>query len=260
MLRTGARSGNAENRPLNALPEQMRIPVIRIQIAALPLLLAAVTAVPAQSPAKPPSGQNPASSQQPAPKPDPNAFPEDTTSVPVIPAAATPAMVENGADAANTSAFPAADRDPARSPEDPAEEASGSNSESSSSFSGMDRLLPAPDADKNVKPKKQPTQQESAAQNIEVGSYYLDRKNWKAALSRYQSALVLDPENPEVYWGLGEAARHLGDYANARSYYRLLLDYDPDGPHGKQARKLLKDPTLADVGLPVAAHNADAPK
>jgi hypothetical protein len=29
-----------------------------------------------------------------------------------------------------------------------------------------------------------------------------------------------------------------------------LLDYDPDGPHGKQARKELKDPAIAN------AHNA----
>jgi hypothetical protein len=238
----------------------MEIPVMRIRIAALPLLLAAVTVavgqLSAQSPGKPASGP-----QQSAPQSGSNPFPEDTSSVPVIPTTATPASVENGVDSANTRAFPAADRDPARSPEDTAADAvSTQNGESSSSFSGMDGLLPPPDLDAKAKSKKQPTARETAAQNIEVGSYYLDRKNWKAALSRYQSALVLDPENPDVYWGLGEAERHLGDYANARVHYRQLLDYDPDGPHGKQARKLLKDPALADVGLPVSAHNADTPK
>ncbi len=228
---------------------------MRIRTAALPLLFAAITAVTAQL-----SAQSPSKPSSP-PQSGSNPFPEDTSSVPVIPTTATPASLDNGANAANTTAFPAADRDPARSPEDTGEYADSTQSgESSSSFSGMDRLLPSPDADAKVKPKKQPTAQESAAQNIEVGSYYLDRRNWKAALSRYQSALVLDPENPDVYWGLGEAERHLGDYANARTYYRQLLDYDPDGPHGKQARKLLKDPSLADAGLPVAAHNTDAPK
>lgn len=215
---------------------------------AIALLLAA-TAATLQLAAQTPAKQNTPTSQQPAQKADPNAFPEDTSSIPVIPTTATPASLDNNTD--NSAAFPAADRDPARSPEDPAQESA--SGESSSSFTGIDRLLPAPDADKNLKPKKQPTAQESAAQNIEVGSYYLDRKNWKAALSRYQSALVLDPENPDVYWGLAEAERHLGDYANARAHYRQLLDYDPDGPHGKQARKLLKDPSLADVGLPAAS-------
>ena len=32
---------------------------------------------------------------------------------------------------------------------------------------------------------------ETAKEDISVGKYYLDQKNWKAALSRFQSALVL---------------------------------------------------------------------
>jgi tetratricopeptide (TPR) repeat protein len=59
--------------------------------------------------------------------------------------------------------------------------------------------------------------------------------------------MVLDPENPEVYWGLAEAERHLGDFARAKENYLKLLDYDPDGPHGKQARKELNDPALANA-------------
>ncbi len=78
-----------------------------------------------------------------------------------------------------------------------------------------------------------------------MGGYYLDRKNWKAALSRFESAMVLDPENPEVYWGLAEAEHHLGNFADAKAHYLKLLDYDPDGPHGRQARKELKEPEIA---------------
>ena len=85
---------------------------------------------------------------------------------------------------------------------------------------------------------------EASAEDITVGDYYLDKKNWKAALSRFQSAMVLAPDDPEVYWGLAEAERHLGDLASARDHYLKLLDYDPDGPHGKEARKALKDPNL----------------
>jgi tetratricopeptide (TPR) repeat protein len=57
--------------------------------------------------------------------------------------------------------------------------------------------------------------------------------------------MVLDPENPEVYWGMGEAERNLGRYAEARKNFETLLDYDPDGKHGKQVRKLLKEPAMA---------------
>jgi tetratricopeptide (TPR) repeat protein len=99
---------------------------------------------------------------------------------------------------------------------------------------------------------KQQTHKEAAAEDINVGSYYLDKKNWRAAQSRYQSAMVLDPENPEVYWGLAESAYHLGDLAAARGYYLKVFEYDPDGPHGKQLKKILKDPALLNAKAIVA--------
>ena len=108
---------------------------------------------------------------------------------------------------------------------------------------------------------KEPAHQESASEDINVGGYYLDKKNWHAALSRFQSAMVLDPENPDVYWGLAEAERHLGDFADARSYYQKVVDYDPDSKHGKESIKALKDPEIANAKT--AAHgqpSADAPK
>jgi tetratricopeptide (TPR) repeat protein len=142
-----------------------------------------------------------------------------------------------------------------RSPDDPAPANAGDQGEaSSSSLSGLERLLPKAEDDQPDKKKKllfkEPTHEEAATEDINVGGYYLQTKNWKAALSRFESALVLDPENPEVYWGLAQAQHHLGDFASAKANYLKLLDYDPDGPHGKQARKELKDPAIAN------AHNA----
>jgi len=72
---------------------------------------------------------------------------------------------------------------------------------SSSSLSGLERLLPRPEDDQPEKKKKllfkEPTHEEAATEDINVGGYYLQTKNWKAALSRFESALVLDPENPK---------------------------------------------------------------
>jgi tetratricopeptide (TPR) repeat protein len=137
-----------------------------------------------------------------------------------------------------------------RSPDDPPPAAgSALTDDASSSQKGMEKLLPQPDDEQPEKHRKllakEPTHQEASSKDIEVGVYYLETRNWKAALSRFESAMVLDPENPEVYWGLAEAERHLGDFASAKGYYLKLLDYDPDGPHGKEARKALKDPALA---------------
>ncbi|MGA2674845.1 MAG: tetratricopeptide repeat protein [Terracidiphilus sp.] len=207
----------------------------------------------AQKPAAaPPSGANP--------------FPEDTNSVPVLPTKDTPMPSEAGSADFGRIPLPGEDADPVRSPDDAAPAAgSAQDQNSSSSLAGLDTLLPKPEDDqpgrKGKLTVKEPTHKEAAATDINVGQYYLERKDWKAALSRFESAMVLDPENPEVYWGLAESERHLGNLADARAYYAKLLDYDPDGPHGKQARKVMKDPALAAAQNPASAKPAaDSPR
>ncbi len=117
----------------------------------------------------------------------------------------------------------------------------------------MDKLLPVPGDDTKPQGKHRkleveaPEHQETSAEDIEVGNYELDRKNWKAALSRFESALVLAPDEPEVYWGLAESARHLGNLADARGYYQKVALYDPDSRHGKDAIKALKEPEIANA-------------
>jgi hypothetical protein len=197
------------------------------------------------------SSQNKSASQT-APQTGSNPFPVDTSNVPVMPSSGTAAVPEgtgNGADS-GAAAIAGEDSDPARSPDDAAP-ASGDGNQESSSLTGLDRLVPAADDEptgrKGKQAAKEPEHQETASEDINVGSYYLDEKNWKAALSRYQSAMVLDPENPDVYWGLAEAERNLGQFAGARAHYQRVVDYDPDSKHGKEARKALKEPKIANA-------------
>jgi hypothetical protein len=189
-----------------------------------------------------------------------NAFPEDTSNVPVVSAKS---MAEGDSSAAEGRplALPGADYDPVRSPDDASEPEDVTGDNSSSSSSGMDKLLPTSGddvPDRKRKPgAKEPTRVEAATEDISVGEYYLERKNWRAALSRFESAMVLAPENPDVFWGLAEADRHLGDFAAARKYYQTVVDYDPDSKHGKDARKALKEPEIANArATPPAAPGA----
>jgi tetratricopeptide (TPR) repeat protein len=220
------------------------------ELVALRGLLA--QAPPAQN--KPPETQPASKSQKPATESNP--FPEDTTSVPVLPNGNAPAVADIPSYAHTPSTLPGADVDPVRSPDDPQPDSADVQGFSSSA-TGLDRVLPPSDADvdrgKKSKGQPAPEHQETAADDESVGAYYLSTKNWKAALSRYESAVVLDPENPEVYWGLGEAQRHLGQFAEARASYEKLVDYDPDSKHGKEAKKLLKDPELANAPTASAA-------
>jgi hypothetical protein len=197
-------------------------------------------------------GQKPATgAPQPGKTSSTNPFPEDTSTVPVMPTKTTPALPEGTFGAADAGLpLPGEDSDPVRSPDDPAPvAASGPEEDSSSSLTGMESLLPKPEDEESGKKRKlsvkEPSHQEAASKDIEVGGYYLDRKNWRAALSRFESAMVLDPENPDVYWGLAEADRHLGNLADARTNYQKVAEYDPDSRHGKEAIKALKEPEIA---------------
>jgi tetratricopeptide (TPR) repeat protein len=150
-------------------------------------------------------------------------------------------------------ALPAGDVDPVQSPDDAA--AAGDTqpvSGFSSSSSGLGSLLPGPDDEPQGKHGRQqgqaePEHQETAKEDETVAKYYLDSKDWRAALSRFQSAMVLDPDNPDVYWGLAESEHHLGNYADARANYLKVMEYDPGSRHAKDAAKALKEPELANA-------------
>ncbi len=191
-----------------------------------------------------------------------NPFPEDTNSVPVVPTSGEPAPAPpraTNSESTVTTSLLKDDSDPVHSPDDPPPDASGSDSGFSSSLSGSN--------DVNIPDEAKPTghrqlnapdtvHQETAKEDEDVGAFELSRKNWKAALSRFQSALVTDPENPDVYWGMAEAQRALGDYASAKANYLKVMDYDPDSKHGKEAKRLLKDPQLANA--PAVSSNRPA--
>ncbi len=203
--------------------------------------------------------QPPAQSAPPHSPQDANPFPTDTNNVPVMPSHGEPDIPETPAGEGEGVHFslPSVDRDPAASPDAPAIEEQGGEpvSESSSGNSNLDSILPTPGDDENsggkrgrrgVSPTAAPPK-ETAAEDLSVGKYYLDNKNWRAALSRFQSAMVLAPDEPEVYWGLAESERHLGDLAAAKANYEKVAEYDPDSRHGKEARKALKDPEIANA-------------
>ncbi len=197
--------------------------------------------------------------QQLAPQPqhqNGNPFPEDEDSAPVLPSGSSAADTVPGETGAGPAA-PAVDRDPVRSPDDASAPGSADTQGFSSSTSGLDNILNPPDSD--IRPKKGGKGGDAAAdempretpkEDLDVGNYYMDNKDWKGALSRFQSALILAPDNPDVYWGLAECERHLGQYAQARENYLKVIEYDPDSHHAKEAKKALKNPEIANAKAP----------
>ena len=226
----------------------------------------------AQSNSNAPRQNSATQGNEPKSKQEANPFPEDTNTVPVLPSANSPAAPPetNTNDYGAASSLPGTDSDPVRSPDEAGSAVSDSGS--SSSDAGLDNLLkPPPDEEPSGKhPGKRQGKHgglddsdqphpESAKEDESVGSYYLDQKNWKAALSRYESAVVLDPENPDVYWGLAESQRHTGDYASAKANYQKVMEYDPDSKHSKEAKKILAQPEMANAKA-VSANMAPQPQ
>jgi tetratricopeptide (TPR) repeat protein len=206
--------------------------------------------------------QTPVQQQKPAQEANP--FPGENANAPVIPTDLSSVAAKDAVDYSKVT-LADADKDPVRSPD--GNTYTQSSAGSSSSSSGIDALIDAP-PDQERKHRRghdgeeeqEPVKKTGPAVDEEVGAYYLETKNWKGALSRFESALVLDPENPDVYWGLGEAQRHLGKLAEAKENYQKLVEYDPDSKHGKEARKLLKEPELANARAVAATTSAPAPQ
>jgi tetratricopeptide (TPR) repeat protein len=229
--------------------------------------LAVTVQVRAQAPAdggdseQQPAQKQPAAGQQQTapsnsnPQPESNPFPEDTTTVPVLPNRLdTDIPAAGSGDTRATLTVPTDDSDPVRSPEQ--SESTDTVEGFSSSQSGIDSVLPPDDEKETGKKSKKGSgviaapHTETAKEDINVGEFYLDKKNWRAALSRFQSALVLAPEEPDVYWGLAEANRHLGNFAEAKANYQKVIEYDPDSRHAKDARKALEDPQIEAAKAP----------
>lgn len=197
--------------------------------------------------------------QQSKPQKDANPFPTDTSDVPVMPSRENPEPPPppNGsysnADQIEDAHYPLqGDSDPVASPDEANPGEITDSQMSSSSAKSLDSILPPPDVEEPGKKGKHGDEidglpKENAAQDISVAKYYLDNKNWRAALSRYQSAMVLAPEDPEVYWGLAVSQHHMGNYAAARTNYEKVIEYDPDSKHAKDAKKALKEPELANA-------------
>lgn len=233
---------------------------VAARMAAVALVVCLGAATPGLAQANPPQQPGPSDQQKPAPKPpaQANPFPEDTNNVPVLPngnSSAAPAPTY----ATAPPAMPADDADPVRSPDDPTPGPSSSSEWSdSASAVPMDRIAPPTDEDTGRKKHRKgddqfempPVHKETAKEDESVGSLYLDQHNWRGALSRYESAVVLDPENPDVYWGLAEAQRNLGQFAAARQNYLKVMEYDPDSKHAREASKRLKEPALANAVAP----------
>jgi tetratricopeptide (TPR) repeat protein len=78
-----------------------------------------------------------------------------------------------------------------------------------------------------------------ALKDIEVGNYYFNRKNYKAALDRYKEALYYKDGDAVASYRLAVCQEKLGDKSEAKKYYAQYLKVLPEGPLAKDAQASL---------------------
>jgi tetratricopeptide (TPR) repeat protein len=78
-----------------------------------------------------------------------------------------------------------------------------------------------------------------AEKSIEIGDFYLRRKNYRAAASRYREALYWKDNDALAQFRLGQALEGLGQYAAACQSYDGYLKILPQGPLAGEAHQAL---------------------
>ena len=98
-----------------------------------------------------------------------------------------------------------------------------------------ERASPArPESDEETKPYTPP----SASKSVTVGDYYLKKKKYNAALSRYQEAVTTDPNYPPAYLGLGKVYEKIGLKQKALQAYQKYLDALPSEKEADEAKQV----------------------
>jgi tetratricopeptide (TPR) repeat protein len=80
----------------------------------------------------------------------------------------------------------------------------------------------------------------SAAKSVEIGDFYLKRKKFKAALSRFQEALTTDPHYAPAYRELGRVYEEMGFWQKSLDAYRKYLDELPSAKDAREAKSIHK--------------------
>lgn len=73
-----------------------------------------------------------------------------------------------------------------------------------------------------------------AEKNLKIADQYMKKRNYDAAISRYQDAIEFQPSLVAAYEGLGRAYEKKGDKVKAVAVYRDFLTKYPDSPEASK--------------------------
>jgi tetratricopeptide (TPR) repeat protein len=85
-----------------------------------------------------------------------------------------------------------------------------------------------------------PYEPPAASKSVEIGNFYLRRKRYNAALSRFQEAAATDSHYAPAYLGLGKVYEKIGLKQKALDAYHKYLDGLPSEKQADEAKDVHK--------------------
>lgn len=79
---------------------------------------------------------------------------------------------------------------------------------------------------------------DSASKSVEIGDFYLRRRKYQAAVSRFQEALKTDPHYAPAFRELGKVYEKMGQWKKALDAYQKYLDELPSAQDAREAKDI----------------------
>lgn len=131
-------------------------------------------------------------------------------------------------------------------------ESSSKDANIDASGSARPRPEAAPDTSASEEKTFRPYDPHRAAKDLEVGNFYLKQKNYRAALERFNDALLYKPDDAESIYGLAVTQEKLDLPDKARRNYSRYLEILPHGPRAKDCEEALNRMEAREASTPAA--------
>jgi tetratricopeptide (TPR) repeat protein len=96
-----------------------------------------------------------------------------------------------------------------------------------------------PEEDASVAPKTYVLNPLESERNLKVGNLYWAKKNYRAALSRYQDATRYNPSSQEAFYKVGETEKKLKHDEAAKLAFQKVIQLAPDSKLAQEAKRKL---------------------
>ena len=101
-------------------------------------------------------------------------------------------------------------------------------------------LAQGPDSPRRQEPSSYRYRSPGAAKSVEIGAFYLKKKNYRAALSRFREAIETDPYYAPAYPKLGKVYEKLGRKRESLRAYKTYLEVLPSARMAAEANDVHK--------------------